>query len=175
MKQEGEHMKNRIELAWMTRSVIGLLVFSAVSAGPAFPQSAATDLSKTANPELIGDLTKTLSITPAQASGGAGALFGLAKSRLNAGDFSKLAAVVPGMDSLIKSAPAVPKNSAAGGLSSLGGSLPGALGGLASMAGPFKKLGLPPDMVAKFVPVLTQYVESKGGSTVAGLLGGVLK
>ena len=34
-----------------------------------------------ASPELVGQLSKELSITPAQATGGAGALFGVAKSR----------------------------------------------------------------------------------------------
>jgi hypothetical protein len=42
------------------------------------------------------------------------------------------------------------------------------------MAGPFEKLGLSPDMAAKFVPILTQFVESKGGAGVAGLLTGAL-
>jgi hypothetical protein len=116
-----------------------------------------------------------LSVTPAQASGGAGALFGLAKSRLNPADFSKLAASVPGIENLIKSAPAVPKNSATSGLSSLGNSIPGGLGNLVSLAEPFRKLGLSPEMVAKFVPVMTKFVESKGGAGVAELLAGALK
>jgi hypothetical protein len=80
---------------------------------------------------------------------------------------------VPGIDDLIKSAPAVSKNS--GGLSGLANSVPGGLGSLASLAGPFKKLGLPPEMAAKFVPLITKYVESKGGAAVAGLLTGALK
>src|SRR5262252_627081 len=57
------------------------------------------------NPELVGQLSKELDSTPAQAEGAAGALFGLAKSRLSAGDFSKVAAAVPGMDGLLKAAP----------------------------------------------------------------------
>jgi hypothetical protein len=159
----------------IARTAVGLLVLFVIFIGEGFTQSSAKDVAKTASPELIGQLTKTLSITPAQASGGAGALFGLAKSRLSGADFSKVAASVPGIESLIKSAPAASKNSAAAGLSGLGSSVPGGLGGLAAVAGPFKKLGLPPDMVAKFVPVLTQFVESKGGASVAGLLAGVLK
>src|SRR4051812_28576007 len=124
--------------------------------------------------ELIGQLTKALSIKPAQASGGAGALFALAKSRLSPADFGQVAASVPGIDGLIKSAPAASKSSPLGALSGAGGSL-GALGGLASVAGPFKKLGLSPEMAAKFVPVLTQFVGSKGGAGVAGILAGALK
>jgi len=128
-----------------------------------------------ASPELTKQLTDQLSITPAQASGGAGALFGLAKSRLSPADFSKVAAAVPGIDSLIKSAPAAKKGGGIPGISQVQGSLPGSLGGLASVAGAFQKLGLSPDMAAKFVPILTKFVESKGGSSVASLLAGALK
>ena len=125
-----------------------------------------------ASPELVGQLSKELSITPAQATGGAGALFGVAKSRLSLADFSKVSAAVPGMGSFLKAAPA-PDNTS--GLSSLTGSLPGGLGGLASAAGSFQKLGLSPDMVGKFVPILTKFVEGKGGASAASLLSGALK
>lgn len=125
-----------------------------------------------ASPELVGQLSKELSITPAQATGGAGALFGVAKSRLSPADFSKVSAAVPGMGSFLKAAPA-PDNTS--GLSSLIGSLPGGLGGLASTAGSFQKLGLSPDMVGKFVPILTKFVEGKGGASAASLLSGALR
>ena len=123
-----------------------------------------------ASPELVSQLTQGLSITPAQATGGAGALFGLAKSRLSPADFSKVAAAVPGMGNFLKAAPA---NTS--GLSGLAGSLPGGMGGLASTAGAFQKLGLSPDMAGKFVPILTNFVQSKGGANVASLLSGALK
>lgn len=125
-----------------------------------------------ASPELIGQLTKQLSISPTQAAGGAGTLFGLAKSRLSSADFSKVAAAVPGMGSLLKAAPQ-PDNTS--GLSSLTSSLPGGIGGLASSAASFEKLGLSPDMVSKFVPIMTSFVQSKGGASTASLLSGVLK
>lgn len=125
-----------------------------------------------ASPELVGQLSKELSITPAQATGGAGALFGVAKSRLSPADFSKVSAAVPGMGSFLKAAPA-PDNTS--GPSSLTGSLPGGLGGLASTAGSFQKLGLSPDMVGKFVPILTKFVEGKGGASAASLLSGALR
>jgi hypothetical protein len=176
-EKRGE-MKTEINETRTKRTAVRLFVFVVFFAGAALNYSWAIDLSKTANPELIGQLTKTLSITPEQASGGAGALFGLAKSRLSPGDFSQVAASVPGIDSLIKSAPAASKTSPTSGLSGLENSLPGglgALGGLASVAGPFKKLGLSPKMAAKFVPVLTQFVGSKGGAGVASLLAGALK
>ena len=125
-----------------------------------------------ASPELVGELTKGLSITPQQATGGAGALFDLAKSQLNPADFGKIAAVVPGMGSFLKAAPSI---SGGSGLEGLAGSLPGGLGGLASAATAFQKLGLSPDMVQKFVPILTSFVQAKGGAGVASLLSGALK
>lgn len=128
---------------------------------------------KNPSPELVGQLTKELSITPEQATGGAGALFGLAKTRLKPEEFGQVAKVVPGMDGLLKAAPK-PKGGASM-LGSLGSSLPGGAGGLASTAGAFKALGLSPDMASKFVPVLTKFVESKGGSNVGSLLAGALK
>jgi len=124
---------------------------------------------------LIGQLTKGLSISPTQARGGAGALFSLAKSRLSAEEFSKVAAAVPGMSGLLKAAPAAGEGSE---LSSLEGSLPGGLGSLgamASVAGSFDKLGLSPEMAAKFVPVMMKYVEARGGLSTASLLEKALK
>lgn len=125
-----------------------------------------------ASPELVGQLTKGLNVTPQQATGGAGALFGLAKSRLSAADFNKIAAVVPGMGSFLKAAPST---SGGSGLSGLTSSLPGNVGGLASAAPAFQKLGLSPDMVGQFVPILTSFVQSKGGANVASLLSSALK
>lgn len=81
-------------------------------------QSGLTQVPSTAtsaSPELVSQLTKGLSITPTQATGGAGALFGLAKSRLSPADFSKVAEAVPGMNSFLKAAPTT------GGTSELSG------------------------------------------------------
>jgi Protein of unknown function VcgC/VcgE (DUF2780) len=115
-----------------------------------------------ANPELVTSLSKELSSTDEQAAGAAGALFGLAKSRLKADEFSQVSKAVPGMDSLLKAAPA---------MAAVGGSA----GGLASMAAAFSKLGLKPELVAKAIPVLMSVVGKSGGAGVAGLLAGVLK
>jgi hypothetical protein len=127
---------------------------------------------KNPSPELVGKLTKELSITPEQAIGGSGALFGLAKSRLNPGEFAKISGVVPGMDGLLKAAP---KQESGGPLGAISGALPGKAGGLASVAGSFKSLGLSPDMASKFVPIMTKFVEAKGGASVGNMLAGALK
>jgi len=127
------------------------------------------------SPELVGMLAQNLSITPQQAAGGAGALFGLAKSRLSAGDFSKVASAVPGMDGLLKAAPASSGSSALGSLGSLASELPGEAGGLVSAYESFKSLGLSPEVALKMAPMLSKYVESKGGAGVASILSGALK
>jgi hypothetical protein len=85
-------------------------------------------------------------------------LFKLAKEKLGGGDFGKVAAAVPGIDSLIGAAPT-------GGI----------LGGLASLAGGFSKLGLDAGMIGKFVPIILSFVQSKGGDAVKGILEKVLK
>jgi hypothetical protein len=119
-----------------------------------------------ASPELVGALSKELGSTPEQAAGAAGALFGIAQSRLKADEFSQISNAVPGMGALLKAAPA-----ASGGLSQMAGSA----AGLASAAAAFSKLGLKPELVAKAVPILTSFVTKSGGANLGQLLAGVLK
>ena len=56
---------------------------------------------------LVGHLTKQLGVTEKQATGGSGAVFSLAKSRLSPSDFSQVSGVVPNMDTLLGAAPKV--------------------------------------------------------------------
>src|SRR5262245_5489633 len=119
-----------------------------------------------ASPDLVSALAKEIGGTPEQAEGAAGALFSLAKTRLQAEDWSKVAGAVPGMEGLLKAAPAVTSGADAGGLgNALAAEVPAAadLGGLASVAGAFKKLGLQPEMVMKAIPILTEHVSKSGG------------
>ncbi|HKF47640.1 MAG TPA: DUF2780 domain-containing protein [Terracidiphilus sp.] len=145
--------------------LLPLVAFIAVLANPVYSL-------QPPSPELVGDLTKGLSVTPHQATGGAGALFSLAKSRLSAADFGKIAAVVPGMSGFLKAAPSVSGGSGLAGMASM---LPGSAGGLASAASAFQKLGLSPGMVEKFAPILLNFVHAKGGAGVASLLSGAFK
>ena len=149
----------------------GMQIFCIVSCFFGFFGLAAAQ-SETPSPELVSMLTKELNVSPEQATGGAGALFGLAKSRLKPEEFSKVSDAVPGMDGFLKAAP---KQGGASPLGSLSSALPGGSGGLASVTEAFGSLGLSPDMVSKFIPLITQFVESKGGSSVAQLLMSVLK
>ena len=133
---------------------------------------------------LVGMLTQQLGVTEPQATGGAGAIFALAKSKLGAGDFSQIAAGVPNMDALLGAAPtpaasAEADTGAAGGLAgsalgAMGGSA-GSLGSAAQLASSFSSLGLSPDMVGKFIPVVTQYLQGSAGPGAASLLQGALQ
>ena len=127
-----------------------------------------------ASPALVEALSKEMGSSPEQAAGAAGALFGLAKSRLSADEFSQVANAVPGIESLLSAAPAMgggAVGTAGGALSQLGG----AATGLGAATSAFTKLGLKPDMVAKAIPILTQFVGKSGGANVASLLAGALK
>jgi hypothetical protein len=123
-----------------------------------------------ASPELIGSLSKEIGASPEVAAGAAGALFGVAKSKLKPEEFAQVSKAVPGMDLLLKAAPAM--GGAGGAMASMAG---GGAGNLAAAASAFSKLGLSPDMVSKAVPILTQFVTKGGGANVGKLLGGVLK
>jgi len=132
---------------------------------------------------LTGLLMQQLGVTEPQATGGAGAIFGLAKTKMPAEDFSKVAAGVPDMDSLLAAAPAA--GGAAGGLTGVTGGLAGAAGGLggtagslgslAGLAGSFSSLGMSADMVTKFAPVCVQYLQGAAGPETAGLLQAALQ
>ena len=129
----------------------------------------APNFAGTANPELVGALAKELGSTPKQAEGAAGSLFGVAKSKLGPADWAKVAGAVPGMDGLLKAAPAASGGSAAALAGAAG------LGNLAGAASAFSKLGLKPELVAKAVPVLVNFVTHSGGANVGSLLASVLK
>jgi len=136
-----------------------------------------TEAAVKASPELVGALSKELSATPEQAAGAAGALFGLAKSRLNAEDFSQLAKAVPGMDLLLQAAPAAGGAASAAGTGVAGSlfQLAESVGGLPAVAAGFSKLGLKPELAPKAVSTLVTFVTKSGGANLGSLLAGVLK
>jgi hypothetical protein len=156
--------------------VVALLLLAGSAAAQDAP-AGADQVKKSANPELIEELSKEIGGTAAQASGAAGALFGLAKTRLKPEEFAKVAGAVPGMDTLLAAAPAVAGTAGSGAAGALAKAAGGAsaLGGLATVAPAFEKLGLKPEMAMKAVPVLTKYVTKSGGAEVASLLAGALK
>ena len=126
--------------------------------------------------ELLNLITGKLGVSESQAKGGSGLLLKLAKEKLGAGDFGKISEVLPGTDELISAAPAqgVLSGAMSGFASKLGGTA-GQLGNIASLAGGFKELGMDSGMVAKFLPVILSFAESKGGAGIKGMLEKALK
>jgi len=131
-------------------------------------------------PGLTNVLMQQLGVTQAQAQGGAGALFQVAKQRMAADAFSQLSQAVPGMDGMLA---AVPKQSST--VQNLAGGLSTMMGGnetvntAASLISAFKQLDLSQGMVSQFTPIVINYVKQQGGAQLANLLqlalaGGIL-
>jgi hypothetical protein len=119
-------------------------------------------VSSLANNELVQSLVKQVGASVPQAVGGSGALLNLAQGKLPATDFSKLSNVVPGMKDIMEQ----------------GKSLGGFSGNLNSMADAkevMSKLGMSSNQAAQMPQALAGYVESKGGSDMAGLLRNIWK
>ena len=118
-------------------------------------------LSAVASNPLVSSLTSGLGVSPEQAVGGTGAMLGYAQNKLSPDQFSAVSNAIPGAGDITK---------AAGPL--VGGS---PLNSLADVQGVFSKLGMSPDMVSKFAPVLTDQVSKVAGPQVGGLLGSLFK
>ena len=114
---------------------------------------------------LVDLLVHKLNVSPQQALGGAGAIFQMAKAKMEPQAFGSLTRSITGMDTMLAAAPASPT----GGLSSLAGGAGSSLGGTAALAGSFQQLNLSPDMVGRFVPVVTNYIKQMSGPASAGL------
>lgn len=115
--------------------------------------------------KLIGSLVDKLGVSEEQATGGAGAIFKEGKNNMSSDDYSQLLNAVPGIDSLISAAPQ------AGGLGGKASSLlGGSAGSMAGLADSFSKLGLSPEMVNQFVPIVMDFVQSEGGQQTMTLL-----
>jgi Protein of unknown function VcgC/VcgE (DUF2780) len=119
---------------------------------------------------LVDTLTKNLSLKPAQATGAAGSIFSLAKSKMAPADFTKLASGFPEMDSLLK---ATPKGSSSG-VGGLTGAITNPSGALA-LANQFKSLGISPETATKIVPEVLNFVKAKQGDQIMGLLSKAIK
>ena len=124
--------------------------------------------------ELIEQLTQSLGIDENQAKGGIGLILNVLKEKLTAGDFGKIAELIPNADAMLQDAP----KDEGGLLGKLGGlvsSLRGGegLGDLAELAGGFKNLGLDGSLLKKFVPIVLDFLKQKGGDSVKTLLDGM--
>ena len=137
----------------MRRLVIGFVLASTLALSGCSTTSAISSL--TSNP-LVSSLTGGIpGLSAEQAIGGAGALLGLAKEKIPADQWGKIASAVPGSSDLVTQ-----------GLK-LAGLSGGSLGSLANMAGGLGKLGVTPDTVSKMVPAMGSFIGKSGGSDLA--------
>jgi hypothetical protein len=113
-------------------------------------------------------LTDLLGVTNEQATGGAGAIFKEAKSKMSSGDYSQLLSAIPGIDSLIQAASQA--SGLAGKASSMFGSSSGSIKGLSALTDSFAKLGLSPDMVSQYMDVILDFVQSEAGQQTMTML-----
>lgn len=123
--------------------------------------------------DLVSHIAQELGISREQAQGGTGLVMKLAQEKLG-NNFSQVQAAVPGLDSILKSAPK-------GGIMMviltllLGKFGFGKLGSLAGLVKGFSKLGLGQDVLMKFIPVILGFFAKSGNSGLRDLLSKVLK
>ena len=84
-----------------------------------------------------------------------------AKGQLSPGDFSTVASALPGVDKYMSLASEV-----------LG---VGSISSTAALGSAFSKLGMSPDMVGKFAPIVSAYAGKYGSPAAKNLLAGVFK
>lgn len=101
---------------------------------------------------LISQVAEQLPVSGQQATGGVGALLSLAQNRLSDQNNTELNQLIPGMENLSSLNQTGIKN----GLSNIND--------MNAVIGTFKQLGLSPDMVSKFVPLILKYLNTRGAS-----------
>jgi hypothetical protein len=128
---------------------------------------------------LLSMVTSQLGVSEQQATAGISALMGLVKQNLSATDYATLIGGAPDLGTVANAtAPdAAPAPSSSGGWLESIGSMLGykSVGQMAQLAETFSQLGLPADMVAKFLKVALEYVQGTGGTALVGLMSGALK
>ncbi len=124
--------------------------------------------------ELTNLLVQQVGVTPTQAMGGAGALLQIAQTRMNPEVFATLAQQLPDVQKLLSAVPALQKDGS--GLSGLAGKLAG-LSGDSSISSAltavslFQQLGMKPETMQRFIPVVIEYVKGNTGTAIAESLG----
>ena len=105
---------------------------------------------------LIESLTKSIpGLSQAQAILGAGSLFGLAKAKMPADQFSQISSAVPGTQALVDEATKAGLPAAS------------ALTGASALTPLFSKAGISPQMVSALAPALGQAIAKAGGQPLA--------
>lgn len=120
-----------------------------------------SDVVKNVSDSVAGSLPSMLEsqlgISKDQAEGGLGSLLSLASENLDSADFSKLSGMIPGASGYIDAAKSL-------------GALAGPLKNIEGLNAALAKLGISPEVIAKFVPTVTDAISKFGGGDAAALL-----
>jgi Protein of unknown function VcgC/VcgE (DUF2780) len=108
---------------------------------------------------LTNTLTSQLGVSSQQASAGVGSMLNYAQGRLSPEQWSTVSKSLPGADTYLKSAG-----------DALGA---GKITSAAGLDSAFTKLGMSPDMVKKFAPIVSDYAGKYGSAAAKSLLTGV--
>jgi hypothetical protein len=121
-------------------------------------------------------LMQRTGVTEAQAQGGAGALFQVAKNKMQPDAFAQLEQAVPDMSAMLGAVPTQtqPNGGLAGRLSSIAGASGGTAENLVAVVSAFQQQGMSPAMVQQFVPVVIDYVRAHGNEALLNTLSAAL-
>jgi len=154
----------------MTRTIWLLVLVAApfTASGQTMPDmdslksgKAMESLQDAAGGSISALLQKQLGMTGDQADGSIGSLLSLASEKLSAGEFDKLAGLIPGADGYMDAARNL-------------GAVAGPLKNVADLNQALSALGISPETIEKFAPMVTDYLGKLGGDDVRALLKQVL-
>lgn len=117
---------------------------------------------------LAEKLAEQLGITSDQGAAGAGSILRYAKQKMGADDFQKISEFIPGMDHILTVGPSVNTSGLAENVAAIESDNPGVATML--LINDFDQIGMAPDMVEKFIPIIVHYVKTQGGESGAGML-----
>jgi hypothetical protein len=123
--------------------------------------NATSEAAALASDPMISSLTTGLGLNANQAIGGAGALLGLAQTNMASGDWSKVAAAIPGASNLISQAKTL------GGISKFTN--------LADLSGAFTKMGLTADQAKGITSSLTDTISKAAGPEIGTAFAAAIK
>lgn len=140
-------------------------LITATAFGQTMPSMNADDamasLEDVAGGSMSGLLQDQLGLSSDQADGSIGSLLSLANSKLSAGDFDKFAGMIPGADKYMDAAKSL-------------GAVTGPLKSLGDLNQSLSALGISPETIEKFIPMVTDYLGKLGGPDASALLSQVL-
>ncbi len=116
-------------------------------------------MDQAATSSLTDTLTKQLGVTETQATGGVGSMMEMSKAKLGSAQFEQVSKAIPGVDKYLKAAQDMGLN----------------VSDMAGVKSAFSKLGMSPEMVDQFKPVVLDYAGKYGGDTTRSLLASVLQ